>query len=190
LKRNKTADRIASEAGVTLVELGVVMLIIAIVSGIALLNISAILPGVAANSAMYQTVAQLRAGREMAIAQRRDILLNFMGDNQIQLIRRDIPAGTTLMSTVTLENGVGFRLFGEVPDSPDSFGNGAAVEFGGSNLMVFLSDGTLVDAEGNPLNGSVFLGLADHPETARAVTILGATGRVRGYRWTGESWVQ
>jgi hypothetical protein len=30
--------------------------------------------------------------------------------------------------------------------------------------------------------------LPDHPETARAVTILGATGRVRGYRWTGTNW--
>jgi prepilin-type N-terminal cleavage/methylation domain-containing protein len=190
LKRNKPFDCNGSDAGFSLIELGIVMLVIAVVSGVALVNVSAILPGINANTAMYQTIAQLRAGREMAIAQRRDILLNFLGDNQIQLLRVEIPAGTTLMSTVTLENGIEFRLFGGVPDSPDSFGNGAAVDFGAATSLVFLSDGTLVDENGNPLNGSVYLGLADHPETARAVTILGATGRVRGYRWTGDSWIQ
>jgi len=64
------------------------------------------------------------------------------------------------------------------------------VYFRGSTLLMFLSDGTFVDAQGNPLNGSVFLGLNNHPETARAVTVLGATGRVRGYRWTGSRWIQ
>ena len=72
----------------------------------------------------------------------------------------------------------------------DSFGNAAAVDFRGASRLFFLSDGTFVDLQGNPLNGSIFLGIPKHPETARAVTILGATGRVRAYRWTGSQWIQ
>jgi Tfp pilus assembly protein FimT len=177
-------------SGFSLVEASIVVCFIFIISGIAVMNISAILPGMNANEALGQTVAQLRRARETAIAQRRNIEIKFQNDNEIQLERLDVPSGRTVLSTVTLNNGIEFRLFDDVPDSPDGFGNSAAVDFGGSSSLLFLSDGTLVDTLGNPLNGSVFLGVADHPETARAATILGATGRVRGYRWNGSSWIQ
>jgi len=94
------------------------------------------------------------------------------------------------LSTVTLEGPMQFLTFDDIPDSPDLFGRTTAVDFGGANSIFFLSDGTLVDGQGNPLDGSVFLGRPGRPDTARVVTILGATGRVRGYRWTGTSWIQ
>jgi Tfp pilus assembly protein FimT len=178
------------QAGFSMVEVCIVTMVLFTVSGFAVLNITGILPGMRANNAMYQTLAQLRRGREEAIAQRRNIRLQFLDGNQIQLTRQDVPNGTTVLSTVTLENNIRFRLFDGIPDSPDSFGNDSAVDFGAAAIITFLSDGTLVDDQGNPLSGSVFLGLEEHPETARAVTILGATGRVRSYRWTGESWIQ
>jgi hypothetical protein len=40
----------------------------------------------------------------------------------------------------------------------------------------------------NPVNASLFLGITGKTATARAVTIFGATGRVRSYYWTGTSW--
>ena len=46
------------------------------------------------------------------------------------------------------------------------------------------------DANGQPLNGSVYFGLLGQPSSQRAVTILGATGRVRGYKWTGVRWIE
>ena len=173
-----------------MIEVCITSMFIFTVSGFALLNISGIVPGMRANKAMYQTLAQLRNGREQAIAQRRNIRMQFLEGNQIQLERQDVPAGTTVLSTITLENNFQFRLFDGIPDSPDSFGNDSAVDFGSALTLTFLSDGTLADDQGNPVSGSVFLGLEDHPETARAVTILGATGRVRSYRWTGDSWIQ
>jgi Tfp pilus assembly protein FimT len=172
------------------VELSIAIALILALSGFAVLNINAILPGMRANEAMYQTVAQLRRGRELAIGQRRNIEVRFLGDNRIQLIRHEIPNGATVLSTVELLNNSEFQLFGGVPDSPDSFGRDAAVDFGGSPTLTFQTDGILVDTQGNPLNGTVFLGQPSHPETARAVTILGATGRIRSYRWTGDSWIQ
>jgi prepilin-type N-terminal cleavage/methylation domain-containing protein len=190
LRRRAVLEAPYQDAGFSLVEISIVILVISIFAGFALLNIEGIMPGIEANAVLSQTVAQLRRGRELAIAERRNIEVRFLDNNQIQLVRFDVPNGRTVLSTVTLENGVEFLLFSGVPDTPDSFGRGDAVDFGGSNTLIFLSDGTLVDDAGNPVHGSVFLGLPDHPETARAVTMVGATGRVRGYRWTGSSWIQ
>ena len=190
MRRHTPSDGPHQEAGFSMVEISVVILLISVVAGFALLNIEGIVPGMDANAALSQTVAQLRRGRDLAIAQRRNIEVKFLDNNQIQLVRFDVPNGRTVLDTLTLENDMEFMLFGGIPDTPDSFGKGSPVDFGGSNTLIFLSDGTLVDATGNPLHGSVFIGLPDHPETARAVTVVGATGRVRGYRWTGSSWIQ
>jgi len=184
------ADRRHRQAGHSMVEVSIVLLTMSVIAGFALLDIVGIMPRVAADKAMTLTLEQLRIGRELAIAQRRSVEVKFLEDNEIQLVRLDMPTGSTILSTVWLENKVRFHLFDGVPDTPDSFGNAAAVDFGGSDRLIFLTDGTLVNVLGNPLNGSVFLGLPDRPETARAVTLLGATGRVRGYRWTGTSWIQ
>jgi hypothetical protein len=45
-----------------------------------------------------------------------------------------------------------------------------------------------MDFNNNYVNGTVFLGLPGLKGTARAVTILGATGRVRPYYWDGTKW--
>jgi len=177
-------------AGFSMVEVCIVVALTSIIGSFAVLNINGIMPGMTANEAMYQTVAQLRSAREAAIAQRRNVELRFPGDNQIQSVRHDLPDGTTVLSDIALSHGCQFVLFEDVPDSPDTFGNTAAVDFGGAATLTFLSDGTLVDNQNNPLSGSIFIGLPGKPETARAVTILGATGRIRSYRWTGTAWIQ
>jgi hypothetical protein len=187
--KNASEGHLCRQAGFSLVELCSAVTITGIIAGFTLLNMTGIAPGMRANAAMSQTVAQLRSGRETAIAQRRNIQLQFLGNNTIQLVRVDMPSGTTIISTAILESRISFCLFDGVPDTPDSFGNATAVDFGGAENYTFLSDGTLVDAQGNPINGTVFLGDADRPETARAVTILGATGRVHGYKWNQTSWI-
>jgi prepilin-type N-terminal cleavage/methylation domain-containing protein len=189
LQSSTPIDR-QQHAGFSLPELIIVLAISSILAGFAVLNLAGILPGMNANSAMHMVMGQLRAGRELAMSERRNIEISFVGDNHIQLARFEVPNGRTVLSTVELENRIEFQLFDGVPDTPDGFGNEGAVDFGGSDALIYLSDGTLVDDEGNPLNGTVFFGLPEHAETARAVTILGATGRVRGYRWNGDSWIQ
>jgi Tfp pilus assembly protein FimT len=178
------------EDGFTVIEAVIVIALMFIIASIALLDMTGISNRVAADSALYQMVAQLRRGRDLAVSQRRAIELQFQGNNQVQLVRYDLPAGRTVLSTATLEKRIVFNLFDGVPDTPDLFGKAGAVSFTGAGPLVFLSDGTLVDGRGNPVNGSVFLGLPNEPQTARSVTMLGATGRVRGYRWTGQSWIQ
>lgn len=177
-------------AGFSLVEICMVLMLMGVLGGWAVINITGMLPGINANQSMHQIVALLRNGRELAMAQRRNIQILFSGNNQIQLVRHDLPSGSTVLQTVKLEHGNRFRVFSAIPDTPDLFGNATAVQFGTSTTRTFLSDGTLVDENGDPLSGSIFIGFENHPETARAITILGATGRVRSYRWSGVSWIQ
>lgn len=177
-------------AGFSLVELLIVISLLTIVIGIAVLNTGSAVPNMRANAAMNQVVAQVRMGRESALAQRRNFQILFLGSNQIQLRRLEVdPAPPTDFPPVTLTGGVQFTLFSAMPDTPDDFGNTTAVSFGGSPTLTFLSDGTFVDSSGAPLNGTVFIGIPGRTETARAITVLGTTGRVGRYRWDGSRWI-
>jgi prepilin-type N-terminal cleavage/methylation domain-containing protein len=178
------------QGGFSIVESLIVVLILTIIAAIVFPDISGITRGMNANTALTTTVAQLRRGRELAIAQRRNIQIRFQNNDQIQLVRNDVPSGTTVLSTVSLGGGgMQFMLIDGVPDSPDSFGKRAAIDFGSATSTTFLSDGTLVDSQGNPVSGSIFMA-SNNAASARAVTIMGSTGRVRGYRWTGTQWIQ
>ena len=54
--------------------------------------------------------------------------------------------------------------------------------------MKFTPDGTLRRSGRRTLNGTVFLAMPNSALSARAVTVLGSTGRIRGYRWDGRIW--
>jgi prepilin-type N-terminal cleavage/methylation domain-containing protein len=190
--------------GFSLVELLIVMAIMFIVAAMAIINIRGALPGMRANAVMQQAVSQFRTAREQALGQRRNFQITFPGGaNTIQLTRLNVQAvtvggvttisqtGSTVVNTIQLESNFQFVRFAGVPDTPDGFSSGSsAIDFGGSPIAMFLSDGTMVDASGNPLNGTVFMGLPGQSNTARAVSIMGATGRIRGYRWTGGRWIE
>lgn len=140
-----------------------------------------------AGTAMRQVRGQLSVARDMAMAQRRTVEVQFNGTNQIQLIRIDgavrTPAGST-----TLSNGMEYRLFPGLPDTPDAFGAVGGVSFGGATTVWFLADGSVSDAVGVPASGTLFLGMVDQPLSARAVTVIGPTGRIQAYRWDGRAW--
>ncbi|HEY7790564.1 MAG TPA: hypothetical protein VIC33_08645 [Vicinamibacterales bacterium] len=169
-------------------ELLMVITIIGITTAMAVFQAQTALPSIHADSGMRVVVAQLNTARALAISERRNIEVDFVGTSVVQLVRHDIPNGTTVLSAIPFEYRVQFMQFSGVPDTPDAFGANGPVDFGNASTIMFTSDGTLIDQSGVPLNGTVFLGIADHVQSARAVTILGATGRIRGYRWNGVQW--
>jgi hypothetical protein len=154
---------------------------------------------------MDAVTSQLRQAREMAIAKRRNVQVQFTAPNQIQLTVLTLPgeAVPPVIAPTTLPGGLTFAVLVGT-DTPMNFGNSTAISLqqpggGGAWTVMFTTSGafcgtaqaaaTLYQAtNNNPVNASLFLGVVGKPTTARAVTVFGATGRVRSYYWTGVSW--
>ena len=177
----------AGSGGFTLLELLIVAAILMLTMAMAVPSVQTEVADAKANTAMYQVRAQLQAARDWAMTQRRTMEVQFNGVDQIQVVRVDTSSRTTL-ATVRLMNAMTYLVFNGLPDTPDAFGNGRAVSFGGPTTIWFLADGSLTDANGVPVSGTVFLGAPNQPLSARAVTVLGPTGRIQGYRWDGVAW--
>ena len=182
------------QPGYSLIEVLVAVAIISIILGMALLNYGSILPNLKANSAMDQLLYQLRSARERAIAHRREVQVQFVGTNQLTITEIWLLGTAPPASTVSFEGGAQYLILPGVPDlpAPFNFGNTAPVYFGGVSggppIMKFSTTGALVDGGNTLVNGTVFMGIPGRPSTARAISILGATGRVREYHWDGSQW--
>lgn len=192
------------QGGFSTIELLIGMAITAVVTVIAILQLNAALRSARSDSAMRIIVDQMRQAREYSIANRRYVSVAFpIVNGQPQIVITQINTLTPgaglanpVLSTVPISAPLSYALVGTLPDTPDSFGNGAPIFFGGvgggpAGGMLFQSDGELVDGSAFlPINGTVFVAEQTQPNSARAVTILGTTGRVRGWRSTGTGWVQ
>jgi Tfp pilus assembly protein FimT len=179
-----------SERGVTLIDTMVTLGVMAIVASMATMQIGVVRRAMKGDGAMRAVMAQLNTAREMAITQRRNMEVQFVGGHFVQIIRNEVPSGTTVVANVELEGNARYSLVTGVPDTPDNFGNTSAVSFGSAAKIMFGPNGALIDTNGSPVNGTVFLQIADFKESFRAVTVAGATGRVRGYRWNGSVWTR
>jgi prepilin-type N-terminal cleavage/methylation domain-containing protein len=184
-----------SQRGFSLLEILVVVAIVSIILVMAMLNYSTILPNYKANSAMDQLLYQLRSARERAISHRREVQVQFVGTNQFTVTEIWLVGTAPPPTTVTFEGGAQYMVFGapvtDIP-APYNFGNTAPVYFGGLSggppTMKFSTTGSFIDGGNTLLNGTVFLGIAGKPSTARAISVLGSTGRVREYHWDGTQW--
>jgi prepilin-type N-terminal cleavage/methylation domain-containing protein len=193
-----SARIIRSQRGSSLIEMMLVVGIMGVVTAIAMGEIGSSRPYMIGDGAMRTVIAQMNTARELSITQRRSIQLTFVG-NVITLIRQNVavgtaPATTTVLAAIPMEGGVQFGLTTGVPDTPEGFGllgSGAAAYFGTATTSVFFtSDGSLISGAGVPVSGTVFLTLPNQPRGTRAVTVFGATGRIRGYKWDGGHWVR
>jgi prepilin-type N-terminal cleavage/methylation domain-containing protein len=191
-----------SRRGFSLIELMIVVSIVLIVSAMSITQLRPNLQNARIDAAMRQVVETLRQAREFSIANRRYVQVTFpAANNQMQIIELNTltpGAGgvNPVLNTVTLSPPLVFTLDG-LPDTPDGFGNAGAIVFnnvvnGPVGGMIFQSDGEFLSgATFLPINGSVYLGYPGQQSTARAVTILGTTGRVRGWKSNGNTaWYQ
>lgn len=180
------------QRGFTMWELAIVCVLLMIISSMAIVQLHPAIQQRQADAAMAEVASQLRQAREMAIAQRRQIQVQFVGTNQVVLNRLNI--NPAVVGGVFIQSPMTFRLTAGKGDTPDAFGNAGAIEFGGivggPPTMMFQSDGTFVDTAGNLINGTVFMGMPSEPSAARAVTLVGSTGRIRMWRNNAGAWIQ
>ena len=190
-----------SASGFSLVEMMLVVGIGAVLTGMAVSQIGIARPGMNGDGAMRVTLGLMNQARQIAIQQRRYVRVIFTTPpNTIQVIREDTTSPTVCTTTCTvltsayLEGNVQFGVVSGVVDTPDGFGinsaafNSTPVAFGSAANVKFAPNGTLVNQDGLATNGTVFLAIPGTALSSRAVTVLGATGRVRGYRWDGKQW--
>jgi Tfp pilus assembly protein FimT len=175
--------RLNNERGVSLMELMLTMAVATIVGGMAAATMTDSRRTMAGDGAMRMVMNELNTAREMAMTQRRNVEVQFVGGIWVRTFRHELNNTTTVLRSVALEGNMTFSLVPTVPDTPDGFGAGSGVSFGQAAIYQFNGDGALVDGGGTPINGTVFLSFAQKGITARAITILGSTGRVRGYKW-------
>jgi prepilin-type N-terminal cleavage/methylation domain-containing protein len=180
--------KLASDRGFTLIEMMLVVCVMGIIAAMAIFQMGAARPGMLGDGAMRSVMAELNTAREMAIAQRRLMEIQFIGTNRLQVIRHNLPNGTTTLRDVSFESGVQYSLIANITDTPDAFGNGTATDFGAAPGIMFNTDGSLIDNAGAPVNGTVFVSIPSVSLSFRAITVQGSTGRVRGYKWTGSQW--
>ncbi len=176
------------DGGFSLLETLVVVGLIA-VSSIGIIQMKTSLAGLDADKASNLVRSQISYARQLAVNQRRNVEIDFAGNNEITVTRLNADATETVMADVTLPAGYVFGLpSGISADTPDGFGNDAAVFFNEATGGTFVGDGTFLDSSGILLNGTVFT-IGSGNGSARAVTLAGSTGKVKQYWVSGTSWV-
>jgi type II secretory pathway pseudopilin PulG len=186
-----TDRRYRSQSGFSSIEVMFALGVFGVLAGVAVSQTTAARPGVKADAGMRAVLSQIYQARQLAIAERHNMRLTFTNGNEVVIMREERPGGAfTVVSTVTIAGGSRFVLVNGVPDTPDAFGNTSAVAFGVASEVKFSADGQLINQNGSTINGSVFVALPNEALSARAVTVLGSTGRVLGYKWNGRNWKQ
>jgi len=182
------------EAGFTLVELAFTLAIICIVVVVVFEAYANAYPAFRATSSVQLLQSQLRQAREVSIDQRRSVTVTLQGTAEIVAVVQGINGGSnTQIYDYFLPEGLKYVLLSGVPDTPDGYGNSYAVNYNCPShtlpcTITFQSDGSVLDGGGAYNNGSIFIGITGQTQTARAVTILSATGRIREWSYNGTAW--
>src|SRR5438309_772207 len=111
------------EAGFSLLEVIVVIALVLITCTVAVIQMRTTVTMLDADKTSNLVVSQLAYARQLAVDERRNMLVEFLQNNEIKVTRQDNGGGTTLMADVALPSGYIFGLPTGVGDTPDGFGN-------------------------------------------------------------------
>jgi prepilin-type N-terminal cleavage/methylation domain-containing protein len=193
--------KLRNQQGFSMVETLVVVGIISVLAAITVYQSFGTSESYEANSALDAVIGELRVARQIAISQRRPVQVTFSlisADHNLPSVSyttdtngaglaAENTLGFTPSGSTVLPRQTQFMLETNVPDTPMAFGTCGPVCIGGVNggpgTMYFSPTGQFSQDPAGilPLNGTIFIGVPGRADTARAVTILGGTGRVRPY---------
>jgi Tfp pilus assembly protein FimT len=221
MKLSHRSNRGCDARGFSLLEMMIVICVMMIIGGIGFMAVQPALKDARANAAFENAMMPLRVARQRAIAERKQYIVCFglaapagaltpMGAptaQSIQIFRWD--AGTALsaatqVTAVTLPIDINFQTIAGLPNTPatvpDGFGSGTvALDFDQGvagaikNQVMFMPDGSAHDVNGSLNSGILYVARNGDIYSSRAVTIYGATGRIRGWRLLnsgGARWFQ
>ena len=189
-------------SGYSLLEMIITVSIALILCAVTFIAFQPILNQGHINSAYDTTLMALRNTRNLAITQSHEYYVNFnpagfpAGTIQIQYHPPAVGAGAAppleQVTTYSIPSDVSFAVQAGFPaNAPDGFGAGVnPIDFGQTLAgepffyVVFMPDGSSQDNLGNYNSGVVYLTRPGDNiyNSSRAITVWGATGRIRGWR--------
>lgn len=201
LRARGTHFRRASR-GFSLLEMMIVVAIGMILASITAIAYMPVMKQQHVTSAYNTTLTSLRRARDQAAADMRIYVVTFTTPGTITVQQAgpgntvcQIPPTGAVLQTSTLPPDITFQVESGVPTSnstapttPDAMGTASvAIDFDepsspGSTSICFNPDGTATDPLGNVSNGVVYMGRNSDLYSARAVSVWGTTGRIRGWR--------
>lgn len=189
----------AKTRGFSLIETMIVVAIIFIILGAAIIQIGPLWRESSAQAALQTTLGQMRRAHEAAVDQRRVYRMTFTAPRTIQLDQVNIDPVTkaktfTFQSKIDLPLATRFTVVTGMPTTPttvpEGFGNGSvAIDFdrdfgGGGKEIYFQRDGRALDASNQLNNGVIYMCRPGELASCKAVSLIGATGRSKGWRLT------
>jgi prepilin-type N-terminal cleavage/methylation domain-containing protein len=209
-----------STRGFSLIEMVTVIAISLIVMGITFISLQPTLKDSRVNNAYSTVLTQMRNARELAIEKRQAYIVCFGVDppagaptplgaptaQSIQVFQwpaNTAPSGAIQVSAVSLPFDIRFQALAGLPAgaTPDGFGAGnVALDFdqqvagGVKDQIMFLPDGSARDMLGNYNNGVLYFARNADLYSSRAISVFGASGRIRGWRLVDNAgaakWIQ
>jgi prepilin-type N-terminal cleavage/methylation domain-containing protein len=179
------------QRGFSLLEMTIVLAILLVGGSILFVNFTPIMRNVHINNAYDCVWSAMRRAHDEAMSENRVYVVSFVAPRTIQ-VNQNTPAGPLLLSQnlpldVSFDNEPGIP----VANTPAGYGIGAnAMDFdqccgGGGAVISFYPDGSAHDLAGNLNNGVVYIARPGDLYSSRAITLTGATGRIRGWRLAG-----
>ena len=189
-----------------MIEMVVVLAIVMIMIGMTFISLQPALKEAHATNAYDSVLMQIRNARAKAVENRQQYIVCFgattpagaatpLGAPTAQTVSvYQWPAGAPLSAAIQitradLPTDIQFQALSGLPAAaPDNFGTGAvAIDFDRgvaapiTDQIMFLPDGSARDTLGNLNSGILYVAGVDISST-RAITVWGASGRIRGWR--------
>lgn len=187
--------------GFSLIETMIVLAVLLIITAFAFISLQPGLQAAHVANGYNTTLAAIRQAHDYAVAQRQIYSVTFSNASVPNTITITQVGNGNVLATYQLPLDVAFTAISGIPTAagttPDGFGVGNyAIDFdqGFSNstaalqsVINFWPDGTGKDVKQNINNGVIYIARPGQVLSSRAITVWGATGRVRGWRLVGNT---
>jgi prepilin-type N-terminal cleavage/methylation domain-containing protein len=170
------------EKGFTIVELIIVITIILLMLAAAMPLINETIQNSQRENSLQIVTLQTRLARQMAMTNRRNYRVdyeNYSLKARVSIVLLGVSASETIMSQTDLAGNMTFGKAGSPPNPETDYPTVLS-------RIYFNPDGTgttAANGAGGFANGTVFIAKTGDSKSNRAITIMGATGRVKGYRY-------
>ena len=191
-----------SAAGFSLIQMLIVVALLLILVAMAVPQVISMRRLLRFNGIQREVIAQLRLTRQLAMSQRQVMRFRYDNTNKQLVIIDNQERGTAanpiandttndrVVKTTSL-TGSGVPadeiVYGQPGGTTNALPDGASMGTLNNGLVeiIFQPDGSVVDSSGNPVNAALFFYDNKAPTaTAIAVSVLGAGGRVKTWRYS------